>query len=249
MVILGQSKNPSTGQVHTGPSSVNFSTLKKLQYDIKAAMLYPRSPRERFVPDNVLKNLINNEEDVKNVLEEVMSSSSLSHRELEISLPKLATFIVKDAYRVFASLVWKEKPHLIEQFCVPDFQQEMLPVKEEADEGNFESCIGGGNREILNEIFSGTASSLWLEGTRDDFCSLWQWPFFAPIFVKEKFRYKFPADIHLPFISTGRLGTAEKPNDDTSHYSWMREKTIHAAHLKTDLVRRFIPWCTLQRIH
>src|ERR1700743_1255436 len=107
--ILGEGQNLPTGQVHTGPSSTNISMFEKLKDDIKKAMLHPSLTSERFVPENVLKQLKDNDEVVRKVLEEPKCNSRLKRKK---PISKLAGFVAKDAYRVFAILVWKGKPHL-----------------------------------------------------------------------------------------------------------------------------------------
>lgn len=116
--------------------------------------------------------------------------------------PDLVKFILKRAPKIFAILVDMRQPDLITRFQRQDFGQEKLPIQPASA------------KELLQE-----------KRSISNFCDK-QWWFIAPTFTKERFRYKFSKFHRLPFTATGK-----DRNPGASHYSKVREKSIHVDHV------------------
>ncbi|RSL60543.1 hypothetical protein CEP53_005419 [Fusarium sp. AF-6] len=94
------------------------------------------------------------------------------------------------------------QPERIISFQHKDFGQEKLPVEQGLVQDMFED-----------------------ENDSSDFYDK-QWCFLSPIFTKERFRYKFSKFHRLPYTTTGK-----KANPGASHYSKVKERSIHAKHI------------------
>jgi hypothetical protein len=197
-----------------------------------------------FVPVTVLGDIINRRA-VKGVL---LEHSSLLTLEPPIPMAELADFFSTKAYKVFAILAQNESLHLIEHFYQNGFQDDMLPVRKtllsnrskdwEIVPCKYRDCDG----ETAREKFRATVRKTFRCGGDQPrgptpkeikhFLEYWQWPFIAPVFVKEEFEYEFPDGIRLPFT----WSAGPKPNSDFLLYSEVEEKSVHADHLPKDLV-------------
>ncbi|RSL49704.1 hypothetical protein CEP54_012298 [Fusarium duplospermum] len=113
--------------------------------------------------------------------------------------PDLVNFILNRAPKIFAILVDMRQPDLITRFQRQDFGQEKLPIQPAS----------------AQELLRGKSSI-------SNFCDK-QWSFIAPTFTKERFRYKFSKFHRLPYTTTGK-----KANPGASHYSKVKERSIHA---------------------
>jgi hypothetical protein len=153
---------------------------------------------------------------------------------------KLAEFFSKNAYKGFAILATNRRFDLMEHFFRNGFHNDMLPVQkrklEAPNKGSkIESCNEGDfDDKKVCEVFPWGGSSPWSSDPYfvNQFCEVWQWPFVAPVFVKNKFRYTFPPETRLPFTRIGK-----RKNSDLSFYSYVEETSVHLGHFPNDLVR------------
>lgn len=216
-----------------GPSSA-FETL---WVNIENVVVH-RELHKEFVPESALKRLMGNRKAITKTLEELRSNSTQAW---ETPIEDLVSFIAEDAYKVFPLLIRQEVSHLIEQFYRYryDFRQEMLPVKlsnSMSTRPTIESYDGASRRreglncDILENVFD--IESAWKRCTLRDFCLTWQWSFFPPVFVEEKFHYLFPDRTRLPFTRY-----EETPRNNSSLYSRLDKKSIHNDHIQTTIVR------------
>jgi hypothetical protein len=231
-VIFDLCRSVSICQIPARSPRNDITMADDLRKLIKEATIKLKQGTLKFVPDTCLASLMKKEVVIR-VLEESQCSSRLKKK---IPIGDLADFIIKDAYKVFATLLMMEKPHLIEQFYGTDFRQDMLPVRNRTPEDNDKwEVVSYGEQdhyESLSGIFSGDETP-WDDNAVTDFCDYKQWQFVIPVFTREKFRYNFPDEIHLPFIKT-----LWKRDDGLSEYSWMEQKSIHIDHIWNDPVRR-----------
>lgn len=145
--------------------------LRKL---LKAAMVMPDGPdsaSSAFLPDSVLRKLIN-ESNVAEVLAEHQA-------ELRNGAAKLTSYICArgGAMKIFATLVWDENEDLIDKFFNNGITDAMLPLHESA------SIFSKGWKDSKIEHFCGT-----------------QWRFLAPVFHERQFDYFFDGRCRIPLI-------------------------------------------------
>ncbi|CZR58814.1 uncharacterized protein PAC_08706 [Phialocephala subalpina] len=209
----------------TRRNDMSAITEQQIRESIRARMLYLDAINLEFIPETLLRNII-----TQSAVESVLQNSS--NLTLNSSIPELARFYSAEAFKVFAILVMNHRLNLIEHFYENRFQNYMLPVKgmrveNENESWIIEPCNVGReayDREKMGKTFQ------WLENSyqAEYFWKLWQWPYIPPVFTREKFRYDFPDEIHLPFTRSSET----KPSE--SNYSNVEGKSVHIDHFPRD---------------
>jgi len=177
-----------------------------------------------FLADGLLKELIN-ESTVTTFLEQ--------HREnfgMDTDTSKLAAFVCQRARRAFAILIWTDRANYIEQFFKSGFTDEMLPVqvKNRDDE---DWVVESLNITFTDSKAVSATFSSWQDIKIDSFCDYGQWPFLAPVFRGDQFRYAFHERSRLPFINSR--------DQKETMFSFIDEWEIHPDHLTgSTIVRR-----------
>ena len=221
-------------------------TLRGMLANINIAMEPEDDDALKFVPESVLKRIMN-PKSVEKVLEDHISRLQATGKPPQTPISELTEFFTTKAFKVFAILAENNSLDLVEQFYQNGFHNDMLPVRKKLLTTNpkvweIESYNTGDGvdekarekvREQVRNVFRYGGESPWGTDSRliNKFYQDWQWPFIPPVFLKGKFRYEFPVQIHLPFTRS-----ANKKESAVSFFSYVQEKSVHADHLPKDFV-------------
>ena len=210
-----------------------------LELMIEMAMLsHPTGQRPEFIPVSVLQQMMNYET-VKDFLEQC-------GEDFDEAIPELARFFSNRAFKVFAILVRHRQLSLVNRFYQSLIDDSMLPIYKQYRivEGKTDWRIESYNNSfnydaVLSNVFH--VGDPW-DKQIDEFCESWQWPFVPPVFVRTRFRYKFPDKVRLPFTGIRRI----KPW--VSNPGSVVKESVHIDHVPNDPVRKLNPnWCRKMR--
>lgn len=189
-------------------------TAVTLKEQLSDARIESCLDRKRYVPESRIHELIT-ENNIK---------AELNRLEIRVTT-ELMNFVLENAKRLFAILVYSNMTKKITGCCEHKFMDGHLPViGPDAHNGYRFSSLS--EQQPFGVSIDDASVALW-EWDKADFQVDFyenQWLFVVPVFNRTRYRYKFHREHILPFVSVG----TEK--ERSGGFSRVSPVTIHPAH-------------------